>query len=617
MNLLSPENYTFSWASLPPFMTSCLLCVLCLVLLIRERRSQTSLLFALLMLSTMMWLLAEAASYSAVSEDIALLWIRIENAGVSFIPTSLYLFTLSAVQKLRRHQVSAWLCLAISYFFLADIIFTRWSLKGIYSYSWGFYGNYGFGAVLFIAFFSIIGMRVVHIFWQEYRKSRSSARRGKFRLLSLACALGLGAGIDFLPAFGVELYPFGFAFVLVFILLIGRLLWEYALSEITPAYAAQEIIFAMSEGLIVADREGTVRIVNSAACRMLTTPAKKIVGFPVWNHAGEIVSEKKFNAILEGRAAQGFEISLKDRRGKELIVLVTTSAIRDVTDAPEAIVLMIRDVTEERIAERVLQQANDELERRVKERTEQLEMANERLRRIDEEKTRFLALVSHELRTPLTSIHGFVSLMLSEKAGTLSESQKRGLTAMKKSTDRLYRLVADLLDISKIELGQFKMAAVKTDLSELIEEEILVIDESVRRKGQVLIKKLGRGLPSVCCDRDKIKEVVENLISNAVKYTPRGGTIEISTHEQPGGIVISVRDSGIGIKEEDHRRIFEPFQHLRKSGLEGEDSTGLGLALVKKIVDAHGGRIDLESGEGAGSKFSILLPFTIPAQDAA
>jgi|GEM_PF-1451491 len=617
MTLLNPENYLFSAASLPPFLTACLLSILCLTLVVREKLSQASLMFTLLILSNMIWLISQAGAYASRDEETALLWIKIENAGIVFIPSALYLFTLSVTQKLRTYRISAFVSLMISYFFLGDVLFGSWTLKGLYEYPWGYYGRYGPGAFAFIGFFLVFGVRVVRLFWEEYRRSRSHARKGKYRLLTEACILALLGSIDFLPAFGVQFYPFGFIFVILFVLVIVKLMWEYALSEITPATAAKEIIYTMREGLLVADREGTVRIVNSSACRMLGRTAKKISGFPVWNISDGIVTEKKFHAILEGRAAQGYEIVLNEGTGKEIFLNVTTSAVRDATDAPEAIVFMVRDVTEERLAQRLLEQANNELEIRVRQRTEELENANERLLKMDEQKTKFLALASHELRTPLTSIHGFLSLLLAEKTGALTDPQKRSLSAMKKSTDRLCRLVADLLDMSKIELGQLKMNMALTDPGELVEEELLVMETSLKQKEHALVKNIEANLPPIFCDRDKIKEVVENLVSNAVKYTPRGGNVVVEVKSVTGGVGISIRDNGIGIRNDDQKLLFEPFQHLRKAGLEGEVSTGLGLALVKSIVAAHGGNITLESREGQGSCFSVFLPGARSAADAA
>lgn len=609
MTLLNPELYIFTWASIPLFFTGALLATLCIFLLVREKSSPPSRMFVLLVFSTMIWLLAQCGAYASGRPETALLWIKIENAGLVFIPTFFYLFTLSVLQRIHLHRISAWFSLGASYIFLLIVVLTDWIVADVYQYPWGFYGRYSLGALAFMWFFASLLIHTLELYWQEHKKSHSTARKGKFRILWEANIFALLAGVDFLPAFGIGVYPFGFVFVLLFIIWTARLSWEYTLSDITPSIASQEIIHSMSEGLIVADREGAVRMINSAACRFLATTAKKITGARVWDHADPLVTEKKFHAILEGRAAQGYEVTMTDRSGKDVFFSVMTSAVRHVSDAPEAIVFMIRDVTDERLAKRVLEQANDELERRVSERTAQLESANERLREMDEQKTRFLALVSHELRTPLTSIHGFLSLMLSEKAGTLSEAQKRSLSAMKKSTDRLYRLVVDLLHISKIELGQFQMNMALNDLSEIIDEELLIMEGQIRKKEQKIVKKVADLAEPVFCDRDKIKEVIENLLSNAIKYTPRKGTISLTVEAVEGGVEMLVSDTGIGFKECDIPRLFEPFQHLCKSGLEGEESTGLGLSLVKKIVEAHGGKIMVSSKEGVGSQFKVRLPY--------
>ena len=239
----------------------------------------------------------------------------------------------------------------------------------------------------------------------------------------------------------------------------------------------------------------------------------------------------------------------------------------------------------------------------------ELEQANERLTQVDEIKTRFMAVASHEVKTPLTLIKGFLDLILDGKMGVLTDAQKQYLTLVDEAADRLHHLVDDLLDISGIELGQIRMKRHQTNLKKLLKEEIVVFKAWAGQKEIILEENIPEDLSPVFCDPDRIKEVLDNLVSNAMKYTPRKGRIWIEARDTGTGVQMDIRDTGVGIRPRDQERIFEPFQHIRKSGLEGEKSTGLGLALVKKIIDAHGGRIEVQSGEGMGSTFSIILPF--------
>ena len=220
----------------------------------------------------------------------------------------------------------------------------------------------------------------------------------------------------------------------------------------------------------------------------------------------------------------------------------------------------------------------------------------------------FLALAAHELISPLTAIYGYLSLLLSGQVGDLSESQKEFLLPMKKATHHLTRMVEDLMDLSKIEMGESTMHLKPSDLKMLVEEELVVFRVQAQNKEIHLDETVEDPVPLVLCDRHRMKEVIDNLISNAMKYTPRRGRVHIGIRRAEKGVQLDVADTGIGIRESDLDKVFEPFQHLRKSGLEGETSTGLGLALVKRIVEAHGGQIAVKSREGTGSTFSVILP---------
>jgi len=171
-------------------------------------------------------------------------------------------------------------------------------------------------------------------------------------------------------------------------------------------------------------------------------------------------------------------------------------------------------------------------------------------------------------------------------------------------------LVKELLNISQIESGQAKMARELTDLRQVIKEEAMLFMPQAQEKGTELLIEIAPDLKSIFCDPDKMREVLDNLISNAIKYTPPQGKVAVLSWNHHQGVQIVVRDNGIGIKKEDQQRVFDPFQYIEKNA-EGsdEESTGLGLTLVKKIVEAHGGRIELQSEEGKGAAFILILPF--------
>lgn len=265
-------------------------------------------------------------------------------------------------------------------------------------------------------------------------------------------------------------------------------------------------------------------------------------------------------------------------------------------------------VMERQLAEEALQQAYKELEIRVEERTHELKQANERLKKLDEIKSYFILAASHELKTPLTSIQGYIKLILGNQVGPLNDTQRNFLTRVEKATERFHRLLNQLLSLSKIEAGQMAMEIRETNLEDLLRDEVIIFKPQAEQKEIRLDLEIKNELRFLRCDPDKIREVVDNLISNALKYTPREGRVRVIAKRLPDNIQIQVKDTGIGIKPEDQAKVFNAFYRLHPSGLEGEESTGLGLALVKKMVEAHQGVVSVESQEGKGSTFTVLLP---------
>ena len=240
--------------------------------------------------------------------------------------------------------------------------------------------------------------------------------------------------------------------------------------------------------------------------------------------------------------------------------------------------------------------------------SEALQRANRQLKQLDEAKSKFIAVASHELKTPLAAMIGYISLILTGKMGALNEETTDALKHVKTASDRLLRLVDDLLDISKIEMGQLKMDVALMDLGGFLKEEIFVFQRQAKDHEIMIEMEIGSDLKQVFCDKDRIRQVFDNLISNAIKYTPGKGRIRIEARNSGEGVQIDFKDTGIGVRKGDEERVFEPFQHIQKVGLHGEKSSGVGLAVVRKIIEAHGGKVYLTSVEGQGATFSVILP---------
>jgi len=218
----------------------------------------------------------------------------------------------------------------------------------------------------------------------------------------------------------------------------------------------------------------------------------------------------------------------------------------------------------------------------------------------------FLSTVTHELRTPLTSVKGSLQLVLG-KSAALSAIDRELLTISLKNADRLIRLINDLLDISRLEFGKVELAFGAVAVPSLVEEAVVGLRSYAEGREVEVECDVGPDLPPLEGDRDRLIQVLTNLISNAVKFSPADGRVEVRARQVGDGVAIAVRDRGRGIPACEQERLFQRFQRLHR-GRDEEPGTGLGLAISKAIIDRHGGRIEVESQEGQGSTFTVVIP---------
>jgi len=265
-----------------------------------------------------------------------------------------------------------------------------------------------------------------------------------------------------------------------------------------------------------------------------------------------------------------------------------------------------------------LQRAQQELEQRVRERTTQLAVANRELdlrnrevERATQMKSKFLASMSHELRTPLNAIVGFSDLLAEGTPGQLNDKQRRFLNHIKQGSAHLLQLINDILDLSKIEAGQLELRSEEFLVTDALPEVLSTVHPLALAKNiQVEQKVESKSL--VKADRVRFKQILYNLLSNAVKFTPKGGRITIACVDHWDFVRVSVTDSGIGIRPEDQKVIFDEFRQVEGTTGGTHEGTGLGLAITKRLVEQQGGQISVESELGKGSRFTFSLPAAEP-----
>ena len=271
-------------------------------------------------------------------------------------------------------------------------------------------------------------------------------------------------------------------------------------------------------------------------------------------------------------------------------------------------------LTRVQLANRALEDSERSLEDEVRQRTAELErsqrevaLARDEALAANQRKSTFLANMSHELRTPLNAIIGFSEVMEARLFGELNEKQHEYVRDILQSGQHLLSLINDILDLSKVETGRVELATSRFDLAAAVGNAMTLMRERATRSGIRLVQKLDPSIRSITADERRLKQVLINLLSNAVKFTNEGGSVTLRVERSDPGIHVSVADTGIGIAPEEQAIVFEEFRQASGERAR-EEGTGLGLALARRLVELHGGRIWLESVVGTGSTFHFTLP---------
>ncbi|HJS20440.1 MAG TPA: HAMP domain-containing sensor histidine kinase [Anaerolineales bacterium] len=273
-------------------------------------------------------------------------------------------------------------------------------------------------------------------------------------------------------------------------------------------------------------------------------------------------------------------------------------------------------VTEQIIQLRsALQAANRTLERRVEERTAELQKALERVSELSQLKANFISNISHELRTPLTHMKGYIELLITESLGSITEEQRHALAVAQQSTNKLETLVDDLIMVSLASRGEMSLKLENVDIRRLANLSVKSHGEAALKRGVHLHTVIDEDVPFVQGDPQKIAWVLGQLIDNGIKFTPSAGSVVVSIKcEGENLVIVSVTDTGIGIPSSRMQDIFEPFHQLDGSTTRHYSGTGLGLSLVRQIIEAHGSMLEVQSTEGRGTSFKFPLLAVLEAR---
>ncbi|MCB9783576.1 MAG: PAS domain S-box protein [Candidatus Omnitrophica bacterium] len=342
------------------------------------------------------------------------------------------------------------------------------------------------------------------------------------------------------------------------------------------------VLTSMGEGLVVVGPEGEIVQTNQAACRVLDLDSESILGTSLKDQpagtkiaaVGQVIDNLRSSVLENGEESSGpTRIEVQEKVFELSIAPIHEG--QSLSESEGGVVVNLRDVTKQAEIERM--------------------------------KNELISIVSHELRSPLANITGYIDLVLSDPEVPLTEEQRNLLQVAHKNSQKLSKLIDDMLDLSKLDAGKAEMNFDQVDLESLINFAHLSFRHEAEMKGVEFEKRI-QGQPKVIGDIDRLQQVLNNLVSNAIKYTPEGGKVSLECEANGSSVEIAVVDSGIGITPENQAKLFQRFFRVRSSETRKIRGTGLGLSIAKSIVDAHGGRLTVSSEHGKGSRFVVNLP---------
>ncbi len=619
MDLFELSHYAWNPYGLAPAVVGVLVALLGLLVLLREQWSPVSMAFFGMTAEWAVWLVGSAGMLFSGEPMVALKWARIENAGVVFLPSMVYLFTLAVTGRLRPHRAWVLAALTASCVFAFWVAFTDLFITRVIRFWWGYYAQYGPLSIPFLFFFSLLMVVSLSCFWREYRRVGPGTHKRRIGMFLLAFTIAYAGAADFAATFGVPLYPFGYVPALLYLAIVAHGVWRYRLLDITPAFAAAQILKTVSDALLVFDREGVVRVANQAACDLFERSERQLVGQPIWRVDSAFFPKERMDAFVRTQVIHSYEAVRCTQQGKRMVLDVAVSGIRDDLDDPAAVVCVARDVSERRLAEEELRRVHEAL-KRTHEELKSAQMQVIQAAKM-ESVGRLAAGIAHEVKNPLAVILQGLDYL----NGHL-ESRDRNVSVVlqdgREAVHRADRVLRGLLDFSALK----SLEMMRENLNDVIERALMLV-KYPRDQAHVRLEcKLDPQLPLLAMDRQKMEQVFVNLFMNAVHAMPQGGVLTVRTltrlrRERIAGaeridpelgqvgqmrrfVAAQVEDTGSGIPEQHLPRIFDPFFTTKPAG----KGTGLGLTVTKNLVELHDGTIEIRNQPSGGVQVTLLFP---------
>ncbi len=384
--------------------------------------------------------------------------------------------------------------------------------------------------------------------------------------------------------------------------------------HVEPYLRFRDLLEAAPDGIFEVDRDGTIVLLNAAAEKMFGYQREELLGqlieilVPETLQRQHLEHRERYSEHPTTRPMGiGLELFAVRRDRTQFPVEISLSPIRSTYGA--RVIAVVRDITTRKDAEAQMNAIHQQFAAELAATNQQLEARNREVERANRLKSEFLASMSHELRTPLHTIIGFADLLAEELKGSLNSDQRRFVGHIQRDSRHLLELINDILDVSKIEAGRLDLHVEVFRAADAISDALANLRPLARNKGLTLTEDVDREL-NIEADPVRFKQIIYNLVSNAIKFTADGGKIAVECSQHPDGAFFAVSDTGIGIPASEQQAIFDKFFQLGSTTRGVREGTGLGLAITKNLVEMHKGRIWIDSKPGDGSRFQFVLPGT-------
>ncbi len=590
-------------------------------MLLENVKSIINISFFISCLTAFVWLSGIAIYYSINNSELAVpFYLHYILGGILFIGPAVYFMTASIlrINKEKRNIIIANFVIMLILYILSQN--ENWLITGETTYFWGRCPIYGRLSYLIIPAFSIMMIASLAHLYFAFRRKKESAEKNQLRLLTISLFIASFGSMDFIPCYGIEIYPAGYIFILAFIAMQTYSIIKY--SEVKSALIVQNT----PNGVIIIDRNGFVTIINPNVDKHLGFNFSNYLGKKIFNINSTNEDEKLeinilvklFEKFISSSENILDEVSYFPLSKKYLSL--RSAKINDRFSDVLDIEMILIDITKEKILEGELREYQENLENLVKIRTgelrdshEKLKKAYEELKTIDQLKNNIISNVSHELRTPLTVIKS--SLELLKDIVSLDNNAKQVIDTAEQAVIKQNYVIQNLTEAAYIEDEKISLNVSEFDLSDLIIEtcDKFRLNPLTKKNGIIINYDIESNLPTIKSDYKKLELILDNLIINAIKYNKYGGDVTVTAKKLLGleEIELCVSDTGIGIAKENLDKIFDQLFQIDSSANRKFPGTGMGLFIVKELAKILGGEIKVESIVGEGSKFYLIIPINI------